>query len=47
MASIMPMTAPAAVVLRDKRRVVDGFLRLDEVTVSLRQNDGTMTNDNL
>jgi nudix-type nucleoside diphosphatase (YffH/AdpP family) len=39
------MTSPPTVVMRDKRRVFDGFFKLDEVTVSHRQFDGSMSPD--
>src|SRR5262249_14953208 len=39
------MSSPADVVIREKRRVFDGFFKLDEVTVSHRQFDGAMSPD--
>jgi nudix-type nucleoside diphosphatase (YffH/AdpP family) len=40
-----PKTAPGKVVVRDKRRIFDGFFKLDEVTVSHLQFDGSMSAD--
>jgi ADP-ribose pyrophosphatase len=39
------MTSPPTVIMRDKRRVFDGFFQLDEVTVSHSQFDGSMSPD--
>jgi ADP-ribose pyrophosphatase len=37
------MASPANVVIREKRRVFDGFFKLDEVTLSHEQFDGSMS----
>lgn len=37
------MTSTPTVIVRDKRRVFDGFFKLDEVTVSHQQFDGSMS----
>src|SRR5262245_33790773 len=39
------MASPADVVVSSKRRVFDGFFKIDEVTVSHRQFDGAMSAD--
>jgi ADP-ribose diphosphatase len=39
------MNASPPVIVRSKRRVFDGFFKLDEVTVSHRQFDGRMSSD--
>lgn len=39
------MPAPRRVVVRGKRRVYDGFFKLDEVTVSHERFDGSMSSD--
>jgi ADP-ribose pyrophosphatase len=39
------MTTPRNVVIRGKRRVFDGFFKLDEVTLSHEQFDGSMSPD--
>src|ERR1700694_2812311 len=39
------MASPRNVVIRDKRRVFDGFFKLDELTLSHEQFDGRMSPD--
>ena len=39
------MNGSPRVIVRSKRRVFDGYFKLDEVTVSHRQFDGTMSAD--
>src|SRR5437763_1368949 len=39
------MNASPSFIVRNKRRVFDGYFKLDEVTVSHRQFDGSMSDD--
>ena len=39
------MSGPPRVIVRSKRRVFDGYFKVDEVTVSHRQFDGAMSAD--